>query len=58
MNESDWAMDHNKIKLEQTFTSFDEGESFLKRNHAAWLVRDDTFVSYLINKVKGIESDK
>ncbi|MEK3886155.1 DHH family phosphoesterase [Bacillus sp. FSL K6-3431] len=58
LNESDWAMDHNKIKLEQTFTSFDEGESFLKRNHAAWLVRDDTFVSYLINKVKGIESDK
>ncbi|AOV06787.1 DHH family phosphoesterase [Sporosarcina ureilytica] len=51
-NEQRWAIKQNNIKLEQTFTSFEEGERFLKRNYEAWLVRDDAFVNYLIDQIK------
>jgi len=43
----EWVLEKNKTKVVQKFESFDEGEKFLKRNYAAWLVRDDTFVKYL-----------
>ena len=52
VNDQDWAIEQNKTKLEQTFTSFEEGESFLKRNYEVWLVRDDAFVNYLMDQVK------
>ncbi|WP_449619592.1 DHH family phosphoesterase [Robertmurraya sp. Marseille-Q9965] len=52
INQSEWAIDKNKHKLDKTFTSFSEAEKFLKRTEAAWLVRDDQFVNYLIDEVK------
>jgi oligoribonuclease NrnB/cAMP/cGMP phosphodiesterase (DHH superfamily) len=52
VNDLDWAIEQNQTKMEQTFTSFDEGEHFLKRNYAAWLVQDDAFVRYLMDDVK------
>lgn len=54
-NDDKWLIEHNNIRLEKAFTSFDEGEKFLKRNYAAWLVKDDIFVDYLLdhfNKTK------
>lgn len=51
-NDQAWAISQNNIKVEQTFTSFEEAERFLKRNHEAWLVRDDAFVDYLMEQVK------
>ena len=51
--EGEWIIEENKTKMKQTFTSFEEGEKFLKRNYAAWLVRDDAFVNYLLEEVKG-----
>ena len=51
--EGEWIIEENKVKMKQTFTSFEEGEKFLKRNYAAWLVRDDAFVNYLLEEVKG-----
>ena len=51
--DGEWIIEENKTKMKQTFTSFEEGEKFLKRNYAAWLVRDDAFVNYLLEEVKG-----
>nr|WP_285852040.1 oligoribonuclease [Sporosarcina luteola] len=51
-NDQAWAIKQNNIKLEQTFTSFEEAERFLKRNYEAWLVRDDAFVNYLMEEIK------
>ena len=48
---SEWRIDHNDKMLEIRFKSFDEGERHLKRTHAAWLVRDDEFVEYLMKRV-------
>lgn len=52
INQSEWAIDKNKRKLDKTFTSFAEAEKFLKRTEAAWLVKDDQFVNYLIDEIK------
>ena len=43
--------------MERIFTSFEEGESFLKRNYEAWLVRDDAFVNYLMDQVRNNKED-
>lgn len=51
-NDQEWIIEKNKSELEQSFVSFDEGERFLKRNFAAWLVRDEQFVAYLMKEVK------
>jgi uncharacterized protein len=47
--ESEWVIEKNKKILDSKFKSFDDGERYLKRNYAAWLVRDDTFVKYLMD---------
>ncbi|MEH7124320.1 MULTISPECIES: DHH family phosphoesterase [unclassified Bacillus (in: firmicutes)] len=47
-----WSIEQNKIKMNQNYSSFEEAESYLKRNYAAWLVRDDIFVDYLMKEVK------
>lgn len=54
-NQSEWAIDKNKRKLDKTFTSFADAEKFLKRTEAAWLVRDDQFVNYLIDEIKKLK---
>ncbi|SOB99550.1 oligoribonuclease NrnB/cAMP/cGMP phosphodiesterase (DHH superfamily) [Ureibacillus xyleni] len=50
-----WVIEQNKKTLSETFISFAEGEKYLKRNYEAWLVKDDLFVEYLMNEVKGKE---
>jgi len=49
---NEWSIEQNKVKIDQDFKSFDEGEKFLKRKYAAWLVRDDAFVNYLMDVSK------
>ncbi|MBS4204159.1 DHH family phosphoesterase [Lederbergia citrea] len=51
-NEDEWVIEKNKTKMERTFSSFDKAEKFLKRNYAAWLVRDDAFVNYLMEELR------
>ncbi|RUL48174.1 DHH family phosphoesterase [Lysinibacillus antri] len=53
-----WTVDKNKKTMSETFTTFDEGERFLKRNFEAFLVKDDFFVEYLIKEVKNNNSNK
>lgn len=47
----DWEIEHNKTTFDNKFTSYREAETFLKRIHIAWLVKDDLFVEYLVNEV-------
>ncbi|WP_019413504.1 DHH family phosphoesterase [Paenisporosarcina sp. TG20] len=51
VSENNWILQQNGLKIEQSFTTFDEGENFLKRNFSVWLVRDDAFVSFLMEEV-------
>lgn len=52
LNEQEWAITENKTQISETFASYEDGESFLKRTFAAWLVKDDGFVHYLMDEVK------
>ncbi|MGP7816664.1 DHH family phosphoesterase [Niallia sp. 01092] len=52
LTNKEWAIDYKKQQLPERFSSFIEGESFIKRNHAAWLAKDYKFTSYLIAYVK------
>src|SRR5699024_12516386 len=45
-------IEKNKVKMKQTFASFQEWENFLKRNEQAWIVKDDIFVDYLKDRIK------
>ncbi|WNS73555.1 oligoribonuclease [Bacillus sp. DTU_2020_1000418_1_SI_GHA_SEK_038] len=47
-----WSIEQNNTKMNHNYSSFEEAESYLKRNYAAWLVRDDVFVEYLMKEVK------
>ncbi|MDM5335242.1 oligoribonuclease [Ureibacillus composti] len=48
----EWIIMQNNEKIKQTFSRFAESERYLKRNHEAWLVRDEVFVQYLMNEVR------
>ncbi|WP_087972099.1 DHH family phosphoesterase [Oceanobacillus rekensis] len=50
-----WVIERNRTKIDQTFTSFEEAEKFLKRNDEAWLAKDELFVSYLMEKLGRID---
>ncbi|MCM3772430.1 MULTISPECIES: DHH family phosphoesterase [Priestia] len=54
-NEDEWIVENSKGLSIHTFKSFKEAETFLKRNYAAWLVRDDIFVKYLLKYIKKLK---
>jgi len=43
-----WHIDANGETLEPSFDSFEAAERYVKRHYAAWLVRDEAFVHYLM----------
>lgn len=53
-----WVIEKDREKIDQTFSSFADAENFLKRNEEAWLVRDDAFVSYLMEKIGSVNGVK
>lgn len=47
-----WMIEKSEQLIETTFASFEEAEKYLKRMYEAYLVRDEVFVEYLMNRVK------
>lgn len=52
LKDKKWRVEKNKKLFDITFSSFEEGEKYLKRNYAAYLVRDELFVEYLMKEIK------
>lgn len=52
LNNKEWAIEQKKKQLPVTFSTFTEGESYLKRNHNAWLAKDYKLINYLMGHVK------
>ncbi|WP_309118223.1 oligoribonuclease [Paenibacillus sp.] len=46
--EGRWHLDANGETAEPAFDAFEEAERYVKRRYAAWLVRDDAFIQYLM----------
>lgn len=58
ISDQKWKIDHNNRILDPEFANFEEVENYLKRNYSAWLVRDDTFVAYLMNHATGVKKNE
>ncbi|WP_309090220.1 oligoribonuclease [Domibacillus sp.] len=52
LSSEQWGIEQNHEQRPETFSSFEEGERFLKRQEAVWLARDEVFVQYLMNAKK------
>ncbi|WP_042148556.1 DHH family phosphoesterase [Paucisalibacillus sp. EB02] len=50
--ESSWVLEVSHSKSTISFSSFEDGEKYLKRNYQTWLVRDEEFVQYLMEGYK------
>ncbi|WP_332633394.1 DHH family phosphoesterase [Halalkalibacter flavus] len=50
LSDKKWVLEKNQ-SVESSFSSFEEAERQIKRNHLAWLVRDELFVRYLSENV-------
>ncbi|UPJ18282.1 oligoribonuclease [Bacillus cereus] len=48
-DESRWILEINGNPNQEIFEDFQAAENFIKRNSAAWLVRDDVYVDFLKN---------
>ncbi|WP_047152732.1 DHH family phosphoesterase [Aneurinibacillus tyrosinisolvens] len=49
--ENNWVIERNGSVIEPSFSSFAEAERYIKRNHSAWLLRDDAFIAFLMENV-------
>ncbi|WP_165763917.1 DHH family phosphoesterase [Halalkalibacter urbisdiaboli] len=50
VDEEEWVLEQNDEQI-QTFGSFEEAERELKRNHLAWLARDERYVQFIAQNV-------
>lgn len=41
-----WTVERNRMRLDETFPSFEAAERFVKREFAAWLARDEKYDKY------------
>jgi oligoribonuclease NrnB/cAMP/cGMP phosphodiesterase (DHH superfamily) len=46
-----WEIDVDGNELDEHFSTFEEAERFVKRQYAAWLVRDESYVGYLMEQM-------
>ncbi len=53
-----WLVEMNGEQLPGSFPSFHEAERFVKRNHSAWLVRDEHYVAFLRDFMRNTKSNK
>ena len=54
-NESEWTVELNGNPLTETFPDFEAAERFVKRNHSAWLARDEHYVDFLKELVVNVK---
>ncbi|WFA07219.1 oligoribonuclease [Bacillus sp. HSf4] len=47
-----WKIQLNGVTQNETFASFQEAERFMKRNYAAWLVRDEAYIRFLMQQIQ------
>lgn len=46
-----WVIDVDGDELNEHFSMFEEAERFVKRHYAAWLVRDQVYIAYLMEHI-------
>ncbi|MGM0883096.1 MAG: DHH family phosphoesterase [Bacillota bacterium] len=46
-----WVIDVDGDELNEHFPTFEDAERFVKRHYAAWLVRDQVYIAYLMEHI-------
>lgn len=46
-----WVIDVDGEEINEHFKTFEDAERFVKRQYAAWLVRDEVYVAYLMEHI-------
>ncbi|KRE38151.1 DHH family phosphoesterase [Paenibacillus sp. Soil522] len=46
-----WVIDVDGDELNEHFLTFEDAERFVKRHYAAWLVRDQVYIAYLMEHI-------
>jgi len=52
-----WEIENNEQLLGKSFQSFQEAEKYIKRNFAAWLVKDEEYVTFLVENIRRLRSN-
>ncbi len=52
-----WQVENKEKLMDKTFSSFQEAETFVKRSFAAWLVKDEEYVKFLVENIRRLRSD-
>ncbi|WP_078382740.1 DHH family phosphoesterase [Sutcliffiella halmapala] len=51
-----WQIENNEKMKDKLFSSFTEVEKYIKRTHAAWLVKDEEYVSFLAENFRKLRT--
>ncbi|MCA1319514.1 oligoribonuclease [Bacillus tianshenii] len=51
-----WEIENNEQLLDKSFQTFQEAETYIKRNFAAWLVKDEEYVTFLVENIRRLRS--
>ncbi|WP_223699881.1 DHH family phosphoesterase [Sutcliffiella deserti] len=52
-----WEIENKEKPLNKSFLNFKDAEKYIKRNYAAWLVKDEEYVSFLIENIRRLRSN-
>ncbi|KMJ59541.1 oligoribonuclease [Bacillus sp. LL01] len=52
-----WQVENKEKLMDKTFSSFREAETFIKRSYAAWLVKDEEYVNFLVENIRRLRTD-
>ncbi|WP_417900263.1 oligoribonuclease [Bacillus haimaensis] len=52
-----WEIENNEQLLGKSFLSFQDAEKYIKRNFAAWLVKDEEYVTFLVENIRRLRSN-
>ncbi|QFT89170.1 Oligoribonuclease NrnB [Bacillus sp. THAF10] len=55
-NDGSWQIENKGKLLEHSFSTFHDAEKFVKRNHAAWLVKDEDYVNFLVENIRRLKN--
>lgn len=52
-----WQVENKEKLMDKTFNTFQEAETFIKRSYAAWLVKDDEYVNFLVDNIRRLRTN-
>ncbi|TLS35048.1 DHH family phosphoesterase [Pseudalkalibacillus caeni] len=51
ITDEEWIIEWDGLHINESFSYFVDAERYVKRNHSAWLVRDEGYVEFLMENV-------